>query len=316
MSWEASAPSNIALIKYMGKSDPNSNRPSNASLSYSLENLRTNVLLKKLSNSQVDTWNSVVSEKIPEAGKTKFLKHLAMLKERFDVRECFEVSSENSFPHSCGFASSASSFAALTKTFFLALKSLKNQDVTLQQMSALSRLGSGSSCRSFFSPWAVWQSEGAESVDLPYKNLIHVAVVIESVPKEVSSTEAHRRVDTSLLQKDRGFRAERRLESLVSLMKDENWKGCFETIWQEFWDMHALFETSFPSFGYMTPDSLSALKILKEGWQKDGDGPWVTMDAGPNIHLLFRPDQSMLLQDYQHRLGQFKLLVEGSLRNV
>ena len=43
--WVASAPSNIALIKYMGKTDEQDNRPTNRSLSYTLNHLRTTVEL-------------------------------------------------------------------------------------------------------------------------------------------------------------------------------------------------------------------------------------------------------------------------------
>lgn len=38
---EASAPSNIALIKYMGKTDAVSNKPTNVSISYTLDELKT-----------------------------------------------------------------------------------------------------------------------------------------------------------------------------------------------------------------------------------------------------------------------------------
>ena len=43
MRWYASAPSNIALIKYMGKTDYNGNKPTNSSLSYTLTHLNTHV---------------------------------------------------------------------------------------------------------------------------------------------------------------------------------------------------------------------------------------------------------------------------------
>ena len=46
MHWLAQAPSNIALIKYMGKKDENSNLPDNSSLSYTLNNLLSTVKLE------------------------------------------------------------------------------------------------------------------------------------------------------------------------------------------------------------------------------------------------------------------------------
>ncbi len=43
---EASAPSNIAVIKYMGKTSKEVNLPSNASLSFTLEHLRSFVVIE------------------------------------------------------------------------------------------------------------------------------------------------------------------------------------------------------------------------------------------------------------------------------
>jgi len=61
--------------------------------------------------------------------------------------------------------------------------------------------------------------------------------------------------------------------------------------------MHALFETSRPSFGYMTSGSLEVLRGVKQlTWEKSGDGPLVTMDAGPNVHLLYRNHKNGLAQ--------------------
>ncbi|NUN07515.1 MAG: hypothetical protein HUU57_17360, partial [Bdellovibrio sp.] len=54
-----SAPSNIALIKYMGKIEGTGNKPTNASLSYTLENLRTFVRLTEIEGGQ-DKWQALV----------------------------------------------------------------------------------------------------------------------------------------------------------------------------------------------------------------------------------------------------------------
>ena len=56
--------------------------------------------------------------------------------------------------------------------------------------------------------------------------------------------------------------------------------------------MHALFSSSTQPFSYITPQTQALLNQLKTRWEARGDGPIVTMDAGPNIHLLYRPDQA------------------------
>ena len=309
MKWSAEAPSNIALIKYMGKTDVSSNVPSNASLSYTLGGLRTRV---ELESSAQDQWQEL-SEwpvKLSEKSKERFLKHFQLLKKTFEVEGSFTVRSGNNFPSDCGLASSASSFAALTlATFEMAKDQSRNkamiESLSLEDLSALSRQGSGSSCRSLFSPWALWKSEGAESIKFPYDLLLHDVLILEEEKKTVSSSEAHKRVTTSALFAGRVERAETRLKDLSSALNLKQWANAFEITWSEMWDMHALFETSNPSFGYMTGASVDALHVVKNFWQEKGDGPLVTMDAGPNVHLLFRPDQKAFREELGKRLANY-----------
>jgi diphosphomevalonate decarboxylase len=67
--------------------------------------------------------------------------------------------------------------------------------------------------------------------------------------------------------------------------------------------MLALFETSNPGFGYLQPDTLRVLYFIREFWKKMGDGPVVTLDAGPNVHLLWRVDQSELQRSLKENIG-------------
>ncbi|HRO67616.1 MAG TPA: hypothetical protein PL182_08635, partial [Pseudobdellovibrionaceae bacterium] len=62
----------------------------------------------------------------------------------------------------------------------------------------------------------------------------------------------------------------------------------------EFIDMHELFETSAEPFKYRTKESADVTDACQHVWNHKGDGPLVTMDAGPNVHLLFREDQREL----------------------
>lgn len=91
----------------------------------------------------------------------------------------------NNFPHSSGMASSASSFAALTRCAAIALSELTNKPIpSVDEQAQLSRLGSGSSCRSFYSPWALWEDNEVKEIDLPYKELIYQGVIISNKKKK------------------------------------------------------------------------------------------------------------------------------------
>lgn len=297
-----SAPSNIALIKYMGKSDAHNNLPTNSSLSYTLENLRSFVEIELDPKLKEDTWSSLnqlddqrfESIDLTDKGIQKFIKHFQKMKQDFGVTENFHIRSANNFPSDCGLASSASSFAALTKAANQLFQEMKPKEIPLNdfEMAEVSRAGSGSSCRSFFQPWCLWSSNGGvRPIEFPVGNLLHQVVVIDEDKKEVSSSDAHKRVLTSPNFPSRPERAEKRLAELMMTFRMDDWKRSFELVWDEFIDMHELFETSQPSFTYMNDKTTQALKYLKAIWTEKGDGPLITMDAGPNIHLLYRQDQ-------------------------
>jgi diphosphomevalonate decarboxylase len=315
MHWLAQAPANIALIKYMGKSDENANLPDNSSLSYTLNNLQSTVKLEVFPGKK-DIWESLLipggSEfNLSKEGQNRFIEHLARIKSYFNYQGSFLIQSSNNFPHSSGLASSASSFAALTKSACLAMSELTHKaNLSIDEQAQLSRLGSGSSCRSFYFPWALWKKDEVSAMDLPYKNLLHQVVVISSHEKEVSSREAHKRVKSSVAYAARTKRAEEHLKILLNALMAEDWPSAYEICWREFQDMHNLFTNCDEPFTYMTQDSLTVLKILQNLWQEKGDGPIVSMDAGPNIHLLYRPDQVDLAHQFKldYLVGNYDVL--------
>lgn len=315
MHWFAQAPSNIALIKYMGKKKDDSNLPDNPSLSYTLKNLLSSVMLEPYHGGK-DLWEPLDTPgaecfALSLAGQNRFLSHLARLKNFFNYSGNFIVRSTNNFPQSSGLASSASSFAALTKCAMISLSELCDMPLpSLEIQAQQSMQGSGSSCRSFFSPWALWQEDKIRSIALPYPELQHQVILISHAEKEVLSTEAHRRVKTSPHYVNRPQRASENLKTLLAALEAKDWQNAFQIAWREFQDMHLLFTTSAKPFSYMTPNTEAVLRDLQNLWQTQGDGPIVTMDAGPNIHLLYRPDQRDLAQQFKqdHLVGNYDVL--------
>ncbi|MBA3537407.1 MAG: diphosphomevalonate decarboxylase [Tatlockia sp.] len=299
MQWFAQAPANIALIKYMGKKDNETNRPENPSLSYTLPNLLSSVELENYAGKK-DLWEPLETPgadpfNLSPQGQQRFLLHLARIKAHFQFSGSFIVRSTNNFPTSSGMASSASSFAALTKCAALAISEISAKPLpSIEEQALLSMQGSGSSCRSFFSPWALWQDKKVAAIDLPYSHLLHQVIVISHDEKQISSSEAHLRVKSSHSYATRSQRANDNLKTLLSALREKDWPSIYHICWLEFQDMHNLFSTSTSPFHYITEQTNEALKLLQDLWKDKGDGPIVTMDAGPNIHLLYRPDQANL----------------------
>ena len=75
---KTSAPSNLALIKYMGKIEGVGNKPTNASLSWTMENLRTEVQLEQVKGA--DQWSGLNGLQLKPNGVEKVLKHFKFLK--------------------------------------------------------------------------------------------------------------------------------------------------------------------------------------------------------------------------------------------
>ena len=315
MQWFAQAPSNIALIKYMGKEDIETNTPINSSLSYTLHQLLSTVTLEECPGKK-DHWKPLdipgaTPFTLSQAAQERFLNHLSRLKAGVNYTGGFIVRSNNNFPISSGLASSASSFAALTRCALKAISELTHTPLpSIETEAQLSRLGSGSSCRSFFSPWALWTKDSVKAIDLPYQDLIHQVIVISHAEKKVSSSEAHLRIQTSPHYPARAKHAEDNLKILLNNLKAQEWSSAYHICWQEFQALHQLFSTCATPFSYMTEKSDEVLKKLQALWESEADGPIITMDAGPNIHLLYRPDQADMAFKFKQDvlLGQYDVL--------
>ncbi|KAH9920126.1 GHMP kinase, partial [Fomitopsis serialis] len=111
----ASAPVNIACIKYWGKRDTKLILPTNSSLSVTLDQ---------------DHLRSTTTSR-----RTLQLSTYAV-----------HISSRNNFPTAAGLASSASGFAALVSS----LAALYQLPASPSELSLIARQGSGSACRSLF----------------------------------------------------------------------------------------------------------------------------------------------------------------------
>jgi diphosphomevalonate decarboxylase len=291
----------------MGKASEG-NLPTNSSLSWTLENLRTFVRVTQVEGGE-DCWRPLVRDdlqplELSPASQQRYLRHFQFLKTQYGVEGSFLIESANNFPSDCGLASSASSFAALTLAATEIFEKIGRDPLHLGEKAELSRQGSGSSCRSFFSPWTLWSGGSIRPLEFPVSRLMHQVIVVESGKKDVSSSEAHQRVLTSRFFAGRVERAEKRLADLMQALREDEWPVARRIVWEEFWDMHSLFETSVPAFSYMTEKTKKILHQLDESWKETGDGPLVTMDAGANIHLLYRPDQKNLFETFGREFGK------------
>ena len=302
VKWQS--PSNIALVKYWGKQH-GAQLPQNPSVSFTLSNCRTetSIFFEKSDRFSLHfrfdgKENTEFQDKIKaflESNRTYF-----PFLDQIDLH----INSRNTFPHSSGIASSASSMSALVMCLLDIERMAKNEkDIDLRKASFFSRLASGSACRSVLPKMALWGVTEAvpESSDLfavPLKDQIapifksyHDSILIVSdAKKAVSSRVGHALMDTNPYAETRYAMARKNTAELLSALHSGDLEKAIPIIEAEALQLHALMMCSEPSFILIKPNTLRIIDALYE-FRKETEIPvCFTLDAGPNVHILY-PDQ-------------------------
>ncbi len=307
------SPSNIAIVKYWGKYGLQ--LPQNPSLSLTLSASCTDTELSyefhdKGHQSGVDLEFLFHGEE-NEAFQTKTEAFLNSLLPVFPfLRQLkLSVNTGNSFPHSAGIASSASGMSALV----LALCSLEdrlfgtlqNSDDFERKASFISRLGSGSACRSIYAHAAVWGETTAvpgssNEYAVPVGDQIHASfhdfhddiLIVSREEKAVSSRAGHALMEGNPYATPRYAQARTRLITLMDAMKAGDLEAFGKIAEDEALTLHALMMCSNPSYTLMQPNSLAIIEKVRQYRADTGHQVYFTLDAGPNVHLLY-PGESI-----------------------
>jgi diphosphomevalonate decarboxylase len=287
------APSNIALCKYWGKREKELNLPINSSLSVSLNHLGTTTTLKAADANQVSLNGQVLAEDSAFAQKVfEFVDFF-----RGGDTTPIQVVTENNIPTAAGLASSASGFAALT----LAVDKAFGLELPSQVLSAFARMGSGSACRSLFHGFVEWemgcQADGMDSCAVPleaqWPDLRVGLVKVATGQKSVDSRSGMKRtIETAHLYQSWPIQASSDLQKLHQAIAARDFEGLGATAEHNAMSMHATMIASWPPLVYWQPESLAAMQTV---WalRSDGVPVYLTMDAGPNLKLLFLADQQV-----------------------
>jgi diphosphomevalonate decarboxylase len=306
--WQA--PSNIALIKYWGKHDVQ--LPNNPSLSLTLDKAVTITQLEATPKAGSGAENSEISLEYYFQGEgnpsfsNRVINYFEQLSGElpFLTGYHFTIHSRNTFPHSAGIASSASSMAALA----LCLAEME-QTVTgmpdgsgnfFRRASQLARLGSGSAARSLFNGWVTWGKsvEIADSAneygtplsiktDPVFQNLGVAIMVVSSKPKPLSSSIGHKLMNRHPYAGGRYLQAAANLAALIEAMKKGDFERFAEITENEALSLHSLLMTSAPNGLLMKPNSLKIIEEVRS-FRKDKLIPvCFTLDAGPNVLVIY-----------------------------
>jgi diphosphomevalonate decarboxylase len=323
MIFTAVAPSNIAFLKYWGKRSPEMQWPANDSISMTLSASVTTTSVSRTTNN---------FDQFTLAGKTissvthpddKIFRQVRRIKNNLDLIQnlnltqnlnstCgLDISSNNSFPTGCGIASSASGFAALTLATTAALlgesslDALDQRGVTRHMLAHWARLGSGSAGRSMFGGFVQWTAGGDPTSQLiteefasDHWDLADVIVVLSDAQKHVSSSEAHLAAWSSPLFKPRLAGVADRLATLKRAISERDLSTLGREIECDALEMHGVALTGSPAVQYFTHDTINFISWVRTERRSGLLPAWFTIDAGPNIHLICRSEDALLVSSH------------------
>jgi diphosphomevalonate decarboxylase len=314
ITWES--PSNIAIIKYWGKHGRQ--LPNNASISFTLQNAKTTTSLvyEPKQNSPEISLTFRFEGKENPVFASKIAKHLSNIsRDYFPFLQDYhlDIESSNTFPHSSGIASSASAMSALALCIVDMQKQLGIRSSTdpFNLASRISRLGSGSACRSVYGKASLWgyhaEIDGSsDAYAIPMGDILHLSfksfhddiMIISADEKSVSSTAGHGLMIGNPYAEARYEQANARLLKLLDVLKAGDIDAFGKIAEDEAMTLHALMMCSDPSYVLMKANTLLTIEKIRD-FRKETKLPlYFTLDAGPNVHLLYPDSEKSKIQSF------------------
>ena len=325
-------PSNIALVKYWGKQEPQI--PENTSISFTLDACFTLTTLEYKHHSEIVPESAEENLKQVKVDDSKFNFNIYFEGEKKDdfkpkiqkflerieqyvpfLKEYdFVIKSRNSFPHSSGIASSASGMSALALCIMSLEKELNpmiSDEYFNKKASFLARLGSGSACRSIEGELIVWgehsKIEGSSNlfgVKFPhkihsnFKNYHDTILLVDEGEKQVSSTVGHKLMHNHPFAQQRFQQATNNISKISKVLQNGDLKQFIAIVESEALSLHAMMMTSNPYFILMKPNTLKIIHKIWEFRAKMNSNICFTLDAGANVHVLFPKSEKVLVNNF------------------
>lgn len=314
-SFEWSAPSNIALVKYWGKKE--NQVPANPSISFTLNNCKT---ITKLSfdtreNDGNFSFDLLFEGQPKESFRPKIEKFFERIAQYLPFLKDyhFTIDTQNTFPHSSGIASSASGMAALAMNLMSLEKELNPQmteEHFYQKASFLARLGSGSAGRSVKGNVVIWGEHEATSgssnlYGIPFEdaheifsNYQDTILLVDKGEKQVSSTVGHDLMHGHPFAEQRFAQAHENLSAMKAALSSGDLETFIKITESEALTLHAMMMTSMPYFILMKPNTLEIINRIWKFRSETNIPVCFTLDAGANVHVLYPENVSSKVLDF------------------
>ena len=289
----AVAHSNIALIKYWGKSNHQLNIPAVDSISITLKELYTKTTICESENSDNNLFfldNKPANEKQSE----RVINFLKLINPKKEFNPTLRIDSENNFPTGAGLASSASGFAALG----IAATHAAGLELLPSELSVLARQGSGSAARSIFGGF-VHMHRGKEKdgkdafaeqlYDENYWDLRLLILVTSTKEKDIGSTEGMKQTARTSPYYNSWIQSTNNdIDEMKNAIVNKDFDKVGDLAEFSCLKMHSLAMSANPGIIYWNENTVKLINKVRE-LRKNGLGVFFTIDAGPQVKVLCLP---------------------------
>ena len=313
VGWQS--PSNIALVKYWGKHGKQ--LPQNPSISFTLSECCTETFVQ-YEKAEHFGFQFFFEGKENPAFSAKIEKFLLDYQVFFPFinQLNLKVESRNTFPHSSGIASSASSMSAFVMCLLeiersLSLSKGRPIDMVLRKASYFSRLASGSAARSVFPKMALWGATPyykgssdeyavslADDIHPIFKTYHDSILIVSGETKSVSSRAGHALMEGNPYAPARYAQANENIKNLLAALKSGDLDTFINITESEALQLHALMMCSNPSFILMKPNTLRIIEEVRTFRNEPQIPLCFTLDAGPNVHLLYPDSEAEKVENF------------------
>ena len=170
----------------------------------------------------------------------------------------------------------------------------------LNKVSFIARLGSGSGSRSISGPLMIWGENEFHSgcsnfFAVKYRDKIHqifkdyqnTVLIIDDNIKTLSSSEGHKKMTEHPFLNDRKNQAKKNLNKILNAISIGDIEVFIKVVEEEAMTLHALMMSSMPPMILIKFKTLEVIELLKIFREKEKIPVCFTLDAGPNVHLLY-----------------------------
>lgn len=309
------SPSNIALIKYWGKRGIQ--LPQNPSLSFALSKSCTETtILYNFKSEKAISIDFTFEGNKNEVFEKRIKSYLNSLLDFLPFLNYLhlKIKSENSFPHSSGIASSASSMSALALCLASIEKELigtfKEESSFFEKASFLARLGSGSAARSVYGGYTVWGKhsdipDSSDEIAIPlgidvhqkFQNLQNAILITSSASKKVSSSMGHKLMEGNVYAKARYEKARSNMSLMVDAIQTGDEESFIQIVEHEALSLHALMMTSKEGFTLLNENTWRIINWIRRFREEKNVFLTFTLDAGPNVHVLYKDSDKSQIEN-------------------